>query len=65
MTSLPIYPVACETHGVSQERHSSRVACVGFSFLSPRNVPNVFAYRPDSLFQKQLGVQRSYPCKSY
>ena len=24
--------------------------------LSPKTVPNVFAYRPDYLFQEQLGV---------
>ena len=33
--------------------------------LSPKTVPNVSAYRPNYLFQEQLGVQRSYPCKSY
>ena len=33
--------------------------------LSPKIVPNVSAYRPDYLFQEKLGVQRSYPCRSY
>ena len=32
---------------------------------SLKTVPNVSAYRPDSLFQEQLSVWRSYPCKSY
>ena len=41
---------------VSQQRQTSRVVCVGFLILSPKTVPNVLMYRPDSLFQEQLGV---------
>ena len=26
------------------------------AYLFPKTVPNVFVYRPDSLFQEQLGV---------
>ena len=33
--------------------------------LSPKTVPNMSTYRPDYPFQEQLGVQRSYRCKSY
>ena len=33
-----------------------RVVCVGLLILSPKTVPNVSVYRPDSLFQEQLGV---------
>ena len=29
---------------------------VGLLILSPKTVPNVFVYRPDSVFQGQLGV---------
>ena len=56
--------IARETHGASQERQTSRVVCVGLLILSPKTVPNVSGYRPDSLFQEQLGVWRKYPCKS-
>ena len=42
-----------------------RVVCVGLPFLGPKTVPNMSVYRSDSLFQEQLGVQRSNPCKSY
>ena len=55
---------ACETHGASQERQTSRVVCVGLLTLCPKTVPNVSVYRPDYLFQEQLGVSRSYPCRS-
>ena len=50
--------------GSSLPDKSSRVVCVGLLNLSPETVPNVSVYRPDSLFQEQLGVQRSYPCRS-
>ena len=56
--------IASETHGASQERQTSRVVCVGLLILSPKTVSNVSVYRPDSLFQEQMGVQRSYPCRS-
>ena len=46
-------PTACGTHRASQERQTSRVACVGFN---SKTVPNVSAYRPDYLFQEQLGA---------
>ena len=36
----------------------------GLLFLSQKTVLSVSVYRPDSLFQEQLGVQRSNPCKS-
>ena len=45
-------PIACETHGASQERHTSKVVCVGLLILSLKLVPNVSVYRPDSLFQE-------------
>ena len=47
--------IACETHGASQERQTSRVVYVGLLILSLKTVPNVPVYRPHSLFQKQLG----------
>ena len=49
-------PTACDTHGTSQERQTSRVVCVGLLILSPKTVLNVSVYRPDSLFQEQLSV---------
>ena len=49
-------PIACDTHGESQEGQTSRVVCVGLLILSPKTVPNVSVYRPDSLFHEQLGV---------
>ena len=49
-------PIACEKHRVSQERQTSRVVCDGSLILSLKTVPNVSMYRPDSLFQEQLGV---------
>ena len=49
-------PVACETHGASQERQTSRVVCVGLFIVSPKTAPNVSMYRLNSLFQEQLGV---------
>ena len=49
-------PIACEKHGASQQRQTSRVVCVGLLILSPNTVPNVSVYRLDSLFQEQLGV---------
>ena len=42
-----------------------RVVSVGLLILSPKAVTNMSLYRPDSLFQEQLSVQRSYPCRSY
>ena len=57
--------VRCMRHlKASQERQTSRVVCFGLLILSPEIVPNMSVYRPDSLFQDQLGVQRSYPCRS-
>ena len=32
------------------------LVCVGLLILSPKTAPNVSVYRPDSLFQEQLGV---------
>ena len=49
-------PIACETHGASQERQTSRVVCIGLLILNPKTVPNMPVYKPDSLFQEQLGV---------
>ena len=49
-------PIACEKHGTSQQRHTSRVVCVGLLILIPNTVPNVSVYRPDSLCQEQLIV---------
>ena len=49
-------PIACEKHGASQQRQTSRVVCVGLLILSPKTAPNVSAYKPDSLFQEQLSV---------
>ena len=46
--------IACKTHEASQEKQTSRVVCVGL-FLSLKTLPNVSVYRPDSLFQEQLG----------
>ena len=57
-----IDPTTCGTHRASQERQTSRVACVGF-YSSLKTVPNVSAHRPDSLFLEQLSVWRNYPCK--
>ena len=48
--------IACESHEASQERQIGRVVCVGLSILSPKTVPNVSVYRPNALFQEQLGV---------
>ena len=45
-------PIAGETHGASQERQTSRVVCVGVLILSPKTVPNMSMYKPDSLFQE-------------
>ena len=55
-------PVACETHGASQERQTDRVVCVGLLILSPKTMPNVSVYGPDSLFQEELGVSKSNAC---
>ena len=33
-----------------------RVVCVGLLILSPKTVTNISVYRPDSLFQEQLGA---------
>ena len=41
-----INTTACGTRRTSQERQTSRVACVGFN-SSPKTVPDV--YRPNSL----------------
>ena len=49
-------PNACQTHGTSQERQASRVARAGLLILSLKTVPDVSVYRPNSLFQEQLGV---------
>ena len=49
-------PNACETHRASQGMYTSRVLRVGLLVLSPKTVRNVSVYRPDSLFQEQLGV---------
>ena len=38
------------------ERQTSRVVCIGLLILSPKTVLNLSVYRPDSLFQEQLGV---------
>ena len=46
--------IACETHGASQGMYTSRI--VGLLVLNPKTVRNVSVYRPDSLFQEQLGV---------
>ena len=48
-------PTACGTHRASQETQTSRVACVGFNSKS-EDCAKVSAYRPDYLFQEQLGV---------
>ena len=61
---LSVHPIACETHGASQERQTSRVVYVGLLILSPKTVPDVSVYKPDSLFQEQLSIYRSYPCNS-
>ena len=53
---LSVTNSACETHGASQERQTSRVVCVGLLILNQKTVPNVSVYRPDFLFQEQLGV---------
>ena len=42
-----------------------RAVCVGCLILSPRTVPNMFAYRPDYLFHAVIGVWGSYPSKSH
>ena len=49
-------PIAFETRGASRERQTGRVVCVGFLILSPNTAPSMSVYRPDSLFQEQLGV---------
>ena len=55
--------IACEMHGASRERQTSRVVCVGLLILSPKTVLDMSVYRPDPLFQEQWGVWRSYPCR--
>ena len=49
-------PIACETHGKSRDRQTSRVVCVGLLILSAKTVPNLSVYRSDSVFQEQLVV---------
>ena len=42
--------------GHLKKKQTSRVVRVGLLILSPNTVPEVSVYRPDSLFQEQLGV---------
>ena len=56
--------IACKMHGESQEKQTSRVVLCWLVIRSLKTVPNMSVYMPDSLFQEQLGVRRSYLCRS-